>query len=155
MVYSTQYIRYTVLHKVYTLHQVTLQYQLYSTILTYRTVTFVTILYTHAYHLKYITVHCTPGTTVQLLNSIHSWGTVHSTFVHSSLLSQLISHSTLQPSPRLSGCLSSPQLEADRERKREEEGGGGSISRRKLRTSSSLRCTVHTVPIHNTLQVYI
>ncbi len=101
--------------------------------------------------------HCTPYISRHYCialpyNSIHSWGIVHSTHITCSLFTPLaaaLSHSTVQPSPRLSAC----QGKKGRERKRK-GGGGGNVSRQKLGPSSH-HCTVHTVPIHNTFQAYI
>ena len=89
----------------------------------------------HLYlHLKYITVHHTfSDTTV---------------FVHSSLFLQLLSHSTVKPSPRLSVYSSL----SGKERKREKEEGRG---RGKYFSCPSHHCTVHTVTIHNTLICYL
>ena len=113
---------YTVPHKVYTLNQVTLQYQLYSTILTYRTVTFVTI-YTHTSHLKYIIVcHTFSNTTVQFcLGTVYIFrNSTHYTYFTCSLFSPLTA-----ALPQY--CLAQPEAVclSGKERKREKEEGRG------------------------------
>ena len=109
----TQYTRYTLLqqchncntvhHKLYTLNQVTVQYQLCSTILTYCTVHSLH-LYIHTpylyLHLKYITVHRTfSDTTVQLyLRTVYILGeqyTVHTRLTVHSTRMKIQMHSTL------------------------------------------------------------
>ena len=95
------------------------------------------------------TVHSTfSNTTVQLQNSIHFWGTVHTRLTAQinicSLFLQLLSHSTIQqPEAVLTVSPASARgCQEKEERERGREGGGGSISQQK-QGASSHHCTVH------------
>ena len=153
------YIRYIILqqcqdcylvpHKVYTLNQVTLQYQLYSTILTYRTVTFVTFLYTHTSHLKYITVHLyiCRHYCITLEQYTFLGNSTHYTYFYLFTLHSSYSCSPTVLSSLARGCL--PVREGKEERERGREGEGEVF----LGRNQDLPPT--TVPIHNTFQAYI
>ena len=155
--YSSLYSIYTILqqchkcntvhHKLYTLNQVTVQYQLCSTILTYCTVHSLH-LYIHTpylyLHLKYITVHRTfSDTTVQLYlrtvyilgeqYTVHTRLTVHiitcSLFTLTLLTAALLcSYSTMQQPEAvcLSICLSTLAggCKGRKERERKRKGRG-------------------------------
>ena len=115
---------YTVPHKVYTLNQVTLQYQFiqYNTGLLYRYI----FIYRHfSSKVHYITVHLyiCRHYCITLEQYTFLGNSTHYTYFYSFTLAAALSHSTVQPSPRLSAC----QGRKGRERKRK-GGGGGSIS---------------------------